>query len=94
MVSFALTTAYMLGAAGYCVYQAVQQSSESLIMAQIVVSLVSTCPSSSPMSPPPHENSDYFILIADGCYVLSSLIAGDPWVRFLSSMRRCGRSFD
>ena len=43
MVSFALTTAYMLGAAGYCVYQAVQQSSESLIMAQIVVSLVSTC---------------------------------------------------
>ncbi|GAA5915714.1 chitin synthase CHS2 [Sporobolomyces salmoneus] len=57
MVSFALTTAYMLGAAGYCVYQAVQQSGESLIMAQIVVSLVSTY----------------------GCYVLSSLIAGDPW---------------
>ncbi|GAA5980582.1 hypothetical protein JCM5350_004355 [Sporobolomyces pararoseus] len=63
MVSFALTTAYMLGAAGYCVYQAVQQSSESLIMAQIVVSLVSTY----------------------GCYVLSSLIAGDPW-HLLTSM--------
>ncbi|GAA5827776.1 hypothetical protein JCM5353_006413 [Sporobolomyces roseus] len=57
MVSFALTTAYMLGAAGYCVYQAVSQSTESLIMAQIVVSLVSTY----------------------GCYVLASLIAGDPW---------------
>ncbi|GAA5942835.1 uncharacterized protein JCM15063_002808 [Sporobolomyces koalae] len=62
MVSFALTTAYMLGAAGYCVYQAVKQSTESLIMAQIVVSLASTY----------------------GCYVLSSLIAGDPWHLFTS----------
>ncbi|GAA6062856.1 hypothetical protein JCM10212_006109 [Sporobolomyces blumeae] len=62
MISFALTTAYMLGAAGYCVYQAVKQSTENLIMAQIVVSLASTY----------------------GCYIVSSLIAGDPWHLFTS----------
>ncbi|GAA5888502.1 hypothetical protein JCM5296_000654 [Sporobolomyces johnsonii] len=57
MVIFATCTAYMFGAAGYCVYQAFKQAQESLIMAQIVISLASTY----------------------GCYVLSSLIAGDPW---------------
>ncbi|CEQ40167.1 SPOSA6832_01759 [Sporobolomyces salmonicolor] len=43
MVIFAICTAYMFGAAGYCVYQAFKQSQESLIMAQIVISLASTC---------------------------------------------------
>ncbi|BGP41655.1 Chitin synthase, class 3 [Rhodotorula kratochvilovae] len=42
IIIFSTTTAYMFGAAGFCVYKAVQQSGESLIMAQIVVSLVST----------------------------------------------------
>lgn len=42
IIIFSVTTAYMFGAAGYCVYKAVEQSAESLIMAQIVISLVST----------------------------------------------------
>jgi chitin synthase len=75
----------MLGAAGYCVYQAVQQSGESLIMAQIVVSLVSTCkfPPNISFTLRNSSCSDEirFRILADGCYVLSSLIAGDPWVR-------------
>ncbi|GAA5864069.1 hypothetical protein JCM3774_006369 [Rhodotorula dairenensis] len=57
MVIFGVTTAYMIGAAVFCVYKAVELSSDSLIMAQIVISLVSTY----------------------GCYLLSSLIALDPW---------------
>jgi len=42
----------MFGAAGYCVYKAVERSGESLLMAQIVISLVSTCacPSSTSTS--------------------------------------------
>lgn len=43
MVIFGVTTAYMIGAAIFCVYKAVKLSSDSLIMAQIVISLVSTC---------------------------------------------------
>ncbi|GAA5916862.1 hypothetical protein JCM6882_007436, partial [Rhodosporidiobolus microsporus] len=42
MAIFSFTTAYMFVAAGICVYHAVKNSSESLIMAQIVVSLAST----------------------------------------------------
>ena len=42
IIIFSTTTAYMFGAAGFCVYKAVEQSGDSLIMAQIVVSLVST----------------------------------------------------
>ncbi|GAA5852276.1 hypothetical protein JCM9279_002486 [Rhodotorula babjevae] len=42
IIIFSTTTAYMFGAAGYCVYKAVQRSGESLLMAQIVISLVST----------------------------------------------------
>ncbi|POY76549.1 putative Chitin synthase [Rhodotorula taiwanensis] len=42
MVIFGVTTAYMLGAAVFCVYKAVELSADSLIMAQIVISLVST----------------------------------------------------
>ncbi|GAA6007454.1 uncharacterized protein JCM10292_002411 [Rhodotorula paludigena] len=42
IIIYSVTTAYMFGAAGYCVYKAVEQSAESLIMAQIVISLVST----------------------------------------------------
>ncbi|GAA5968593.1 hypothetical protein JCM8115_003796 [Rhodotorula mucilaginosa] len=57
MVIFGVTTAYMIGAAIFCVYKAVELSADSLIMAQIVISLVSTY----------------------GCYLLSSLIALDPW---------------
>jgi chitin synthase len=45
MVIFALTTAYMLGAASFCVVRAVQGSSGSLIYAQIVISLLATCES-------------------------------------------------
>jgi len=86
MVSFALTTAYMLGAAGYCVYQAVSQSSESLIMAQIVVSLVSTCTFPAPFQAL-LRCAEQILGFVDGCYVLASLIAGDPWVRFLSEVR-------
>ena len=43
MVIFGVTTAYMIGAAIFCVYKAVELSADSLIMAQIVISLVSTC---------------------------------------------------
>ncbi|BGP33612.1 Chitin synthase, class 3 [Rhodotorula toruloides] len=57
MIVFSLTTAYMIGAAVFCVYQAVKQSADSLIMAQICISLASTY----------------------GCYLVASLIAGDPW---------------
>lgn len=44
MCIFGVTTAYMIGAAVFCVYKAVELSADSLIMAQIVISLVSTCP--------------------------------------------------
>ncbi len=80
MVIFGVTTAYMIGAAIFCVYKAVELSADSLIMAQIVISLVSTCallclearphPPRELTGPPP----------VDGCYLLSSLIALDPWV--------------
>ncbi|GAA6023247.1 hypothetical protein JCM10207_005221 [Rhodosporidiobolus poonsookiae] len=57
MVIFSVTTLYMFVAAGICVYHAVKQSDNSLIMAQIVISLASTY----------------------GVYILSALIALDPW---------------
>ncbi|GAA5991239.1 hypothetical protein JCM11641_004030 [Rhodosporidiobolus odoratus] len=57
MAIFAFTTCYMFIAAGICVYYAIKGSAESLIMAQIVISLASTY----------------------GVYVLSSVLALDPW---------------
>ncbi|ORY83474.1 chitin synthase-domain-containing protein [Leucosporidium creatinivorum] len=42
MILFALTTAYMIGAAIFCVVKAVQNMAESAIFAQIVVSMIST----------------------------------------------------
>lgn len=79
MVIFGVTTAYMIGAAIFCVYKAVELSADSLIMAQIVISLVSTCAllclEAAWLCRELTGNSS-----ADGCYLLSSLIALDPWV--------------
>lgn len=80
MVIFGVTTAYMIGAAIFCVYKAVELSADSLIMAQIVISLVSTCallPASKRALPRLELSGNPS---ADGCYLLSSLIALDPWV--------------
>lgn len=43
VVSFSFTTAYMYGAAAFCVYQIVIQSHSNIIFDQIVLSLVATC---------------------------------------------------
>lgn len=43
IVLYSLTTAYMYGAAAFCIVAAVKQSGESLIYAEIVISLIATC---------------------------------------------------
>lgn len=81
MIVFSLTTAYMIGAAAFCVYQAVKLSGDSLIMAQICISLASTCASRFRCI----LDDSLTLRSADGCYLVASLIAGDPWVRLFFS---------
>ncbi|BGP17939.1 hypothetical protein JCM10213_003947 [Rhodosporidiobolus nylandii] len=57
MIVFSATTAYMFAAAGFCAYHAFKNAGDSVLMAQVVISLAATY----------------------GVYILSSLIALDPW---------------